>query len=182
MTGIRSARTEIVCSIDCDCTFDPHELVHMIPMLVEGVDMVQASPYHKDGAVQNVPGWRLVLSKGASFLFRSILRTKIASYTACFRVVRRSSLVDIELHETGFHGVPEMLGQLDLKGGKIVEYPTVLAVRLFGVSKMNTLKTIGGTIKLLSRLTKLRLFGKSNPIQTSLTPAGLPAAQKEINK
>ncbi len=173
ITGIRAARTEIVCTIDCDCTFDPHELVNMIPMLTDGVDMVQASPYHKDGAVQNVPGWRLALSKGASVLYRRVLRTKIASYTACFRVLRRSAMIDIEPQETGFHGVPEMLGLLDLKGGKIVEYPTVLAVRLFGASKMKTAKTIVGTVKLLSRLTKMRFFGKSTSIQTSLTPAGL---------
>ena len=182
ITGIRAADTEIVCSIDCDCTFDPHELVNMIPMLTEGVDLVQASPYHKDGAVQNVPGWRLLLSKGASVLYRRILRTKIASYTACFRVLRRSAMLDIEPQETGFHGVPEMLGLLDLKGGTIVEYPTVLAVRLFGASKMKTLKTIGGTVKLMSRLAKLRFFGKSTPIQTSLTPARLTAVSKDVTK
>ena len=182
MTGIRAARTEIVCTIDCDCTFDPHELVNMIPMLTDGVDMVQASPYHKDGAVQNVPGWRLLLSKGASVLYRRVLRTKIASYTACFRVVRRSAMVDIEPTESGFHGVPEMLGLLDLRGGTIVEYPTVLAVRLFGASKMKTAKTIVGTVKLISRLAMMRFFGKSNPIQPSLTTAGLTAAPKDITE
>ncbi len=182
ITGIRAARTEIVCTIDCDCTFDPHELVNMIPMLTDGVDMVQASPYHKDGAVQNVPGWRLALSKGASVLYRRVLRTKIASYTACFRVLRRSAMIDIEPTETGFHGVPEMLGLLDLKGGKIVEYPTVLAVRLFGASKMKTAKTIVGTVKLLSRLAKMRFFGKSNSIQPSLTPAGLTVPKDVPNE
>ena len=180
VTGIRAANTEIVCSIDCDCTFDPHELVNMIPMLTDDVDLVQASPYHKDGGVQNVPGWRLMLSKGASVLFRLILRTKIASYTACFRVFRRSAMIDIEPQESGFHGVPEMLGLLDLKGGKIVEYPTVLAVRLFGASKMKTIKTIGGTIHLLTRLAKMRLFGKSNTIKSSLTSTGLETASKNI--
>ncbi len=183
MTGIRAARTEIVCTIDCDCTFDPHELVHMIPMLADGVDMVQASPYHRDGAVQNVPGWRLALSKGASVLYRRVLNTKIASYTACFRVVRRSAMLDIKPQETGFHGVPEMLGLLDMKGGKIVEYPTVLAVRLFGASKMKTAKTIVGTVKLLARLARMRFFGKSERIQPSLTPAGLrPVTDEATNK
>lgn len=182
VSGIRAARTEIVCTIDCDCTFDPHELVNMIPMLTDGVDMVQASPYHKDGAVQNVPGWRLALSKGASVLYRRVLRTKIASYTACFRVLRRSAMIDIEPSESGFHGVPEMLGLLDLKGGKIVEYPTVLAVRLFGASKMKTAKTIVGTVKLISRLAKMRFFGKSNSIQPSLTTAGLTVPKDVPNK
>lgn len=179
VTGIRAARTEIVCSIDCDCTFDPHELVNMIPMLEEGVDLVQASPYHKEGGVQNVPGWRLLLSKGASVLFRRVLHTKIASYTACFRVMRRSSMLDIEPEELGFHGVPEMLGLLDLKGGKIVEFPTVLAVRLFGASKMKTLKTIAGTVKLLSRLALMRVFGKTTPIRPSTSSERLLPASKD---
>ncbi|HQY67814.1 MAG TPA: glycosyltransferase [Pyrinomonadaceae bacterium] len=179
VTGIRAARTEIVCSIDCDCTFDPHELENMIPMLGECVDLVQASPYHKDGGVQNVPGWRLLLSKGASVLFRRVLHTKIASYTACFRVMRRSSMIDIEPEELGFHGVPELLGLLDLKGGKIVEFPTVLAVRLFGASKMKTLKTIAGTVKLLSRLTLMRAFGKTNPIRPSTSSERLLPASKD---
>jgi polysaccharide deacetylase family protein (PEP-CTERM system associated) len=180
MTGIRAADTEIVCSIDCDCTFDPHGLINMIPMLTDGVDMVQASPYHKDGGVQNVPGWRLLLSKGASVLFRRVLHTKIASYTACFRVIRRSAMLDIDPQDTGFHGVPEMLGLLDLKGGKIVEHPAVLEVRLFGASKMKTLKTIAGTVKLLSRLAKMRLFGNSTAIKSSLTSKGLEPAPKNI--
>ncbi|HRI04018.1 MAG TPA: glycosyltransferase [Pyrinomonadaceae bacterium] len=182
MTGIRAAKTEIVCSIDCDCTFDPHELVKMIPLLKEDVDMVTASPYHKDGGVQNVPGWRLLLSKGASVLYRRVLRTKIASYTSCFRVFRRSAMVNINPTAPGFHGVPEMLGLLDLEGGKIVEFPTVLAVRLFGVSKMNTLKTIVGTVKLLSHLAMLRMFGKPEPDQPTLSPAALTPITKDLPK
>src|SRR5438552_8698678 len=74
LTGIRHATTEIVCSIDCDCTYDPHELRNFIPTLTDGVDMVTASPYHPLGAVLNVPSWRLSLSKGASFLYRRVLR------------------------------------------------------------------------------------------------------------
>ncbi|MEJ7625142.1 MAG: glycosyltransferase [Pyrinomonadaceae bacterium] len=180
MTGLRAATTEIVCSIDCDCTFDPHELVKMIPMLTDDVDMVQASPYHKDGAVQNVPGWRLLLSKGASVLYRQILHTKIASYTACFRVLRRSAMVDIQPQAPGFHGVPEMLGLLDLNGGKIVEFPTVLAVRLFGASKMKTAKTIVGTVKLLGRLAMIRFSGNLEPIKPSLTSSGLAVTSKDL--
>jgi polysaccharide deacetylase family protein (PEP-CTERM system associated) len=182
MTGLRAADTEIVCSIDCDCTFDPHELVKMIPLLKDGVDMVTASPYHKDGGVQNVPGWRLLLSKGASVLYRRVLRTKIASYTSCFRVMRRNAMVNIHPTAPGFHGVPEMLGLLDLNGGVIVEFPTVLAVRLFGASKMKTAKTIIGTVKLIARLAVLRVFGKSAVIQPSLTARGLASAAKPVIK
>jgi glycosyltransferase involved in cell wall biosynthesis len=168
MTGLEAAETEIVCSMDCDCTYDPHELVNMLPLMTEDVDLVTASPYHKDGGVRNVPGWRLFLSRGASFLYRRVLRSKLDTYTSCFRVYRRSSLVDTELLESGFLGVAEMLGRLDLEGGKIVEFPAVLEVRLFGISKMKTAKTIVGHLKLLTRLIKMRLFRNSEVIESSI--------------
>ncbi len=169
MTGIKSAKTEIVCSMDCDCTYDPHELANMIPLLTENVDLVTASPYHKAGSVRNVPEWRLFLSKGASFLYRRALRSKLDTYTSCFRVYRRSSVVNLDIKEKGFLGVAELLGKLDLKGGKILEYPATLDVRLFGFSKMKTARTIFGHLKLLTRLSKERVFGKSELIETSLS-------------
>ncbi len=159
-TGIRAATTEIVCSMDCDCTYDPHELVRMIPMLTGNVDLVTASPYHREGGVRNVPEWRLFLSKGASWLYRRTLRSKLDTYTSCFRVYRRASVVDLPIEEKGFLGVAEMLGRLDLAGGRIVEYPTVLEVRLFGFSKMKTARTIAGHLRLLGRLARIRVNSK----------------------
>jgi polysaccharide deacetylase family protein (PEP-CTERM system associated) len=173
MTGIKNAETEIVCSMDCDCTYDPHELKNMIPLLTDGVDMVTASPYHASGGVRNVPEWRLFLSKGASFLYSKVLRSDISTYTSCFRIYRRSSVVDLNLKETGFLGVAEMLGKLVLRGGRVIEYPAVLEVRLFGFSKMKTARTIFGHLKLLSHLSKEHLFGKTETIETSLPKENL---------
>lgn len=169
MTGLGAAKTEVVCSMDCDCTYDPHELLNMLPLMTKDVDLVTASPYHKKGGVRNVPAWRLFLSRGASFLYRRVLRSKLDTYTSCFRVYRRSSMVGMHLRESGFLGIAEMLGRLDLSGGRIVEFPTVLEVRLFGISKMKTAKTIFGHLRLLSHLSGLRWFRKSDAIKTSLT-------------
>jgi polysaccharide deacetylase family protein (PEP-CTERM system associated) len=157
LTGIRHARTEVVCSIDCDCSYDPAELRRMIPLLSAGVDLVTASPYHPRGLVRNVPGWRLALSRGASFLYRRVLRTRLSTYTSCFRVYRRSAVADLQLQEEGFLGVTEMLGRLDLRGARIVEHPATLEVRIFGHSKMRALRGILGHLKLLSRFVAMRL-------------------------
>ena len=162
LNGIRHANTEIVCSIDCDCTYDPHELRNMIPQLGEGVDMVTASPYHPQGEVRNVPSWRLALSKASSFLYRQVLRQKLFTYTSCFRVYRRSAVINLHLKEDGFLGVAEMLGKLDLCGSKIVEYPATLDVRLFGYSKMKILRTIAGHFRLLTRLLAQRIRPSSD--------------------
>ena len=118
--------------------------------------------------MRNVPEWRLFLSKGASFLYRRALNAKLDTFTSCFRVYRRSSVVNLPIEEKGFLGVAEMLGRLNLKGGKIIEYPAVLEVRLFGFSKMKTARTIFGHLKLLSKLSKSRLFGKTQEIKNPL--------------
>jgi len=158
LTGISAAETEIVCSIDCDCSYDPHELINMIPLLTGNVDMVTASPYHPRGQVLNVPKWRLALSKTLSFLYRRVLRQKLATYTSCFRVYRRSAVADLTVREGGFLGVAEMLGTMDLKGARISEYPATLEVRLLGRSKMKVCRTILGHLGLLARLLSIRLF------------------------
>lgn len=156
MTGIRAAETEIVCSMDADCTYDPNELVNLIPLLTPDVALVTASPYHPSGGVRNVPAWRLGLSKGASWLYRQTLQQDLHTFTSCFRVYRKSTIEKIELKENGFLGVAELLGKLALSGERIVEHPAVLEVRLFGFSKMKTLRTIFGHLKLLARLRKMR--------------------------
>jgi polysaccharide deacetylase family protein (PEP-CTERM system associated) len=157
LTGIRYASDEIVCSMDCDCTYDPHELVHMIPLLTADVDLVTASPYHPQGGrVMNVPGWRLVLSKGASWLYSKVLRHKLHTYTSCFRVYRRSAVADLELKEMGFLGVSETLALLDLRGHNIREFPTTLYVRILGQSKMKVARNIVGHLKNLWRMRQMR--------------------------
>src|SRR5262249_23766585 len=111
LNGISHANTEIVCSMDSDCTYDPRELQGMIPRLAQNVDVVPGSPYHPDGQVLGVPWWRLQISKFASFLYRCVLRQKLATYTSCFRVYRRSAVLGIRVNETGYAGIGELLGR-----------------------------------------------------------------------
>ena len=66
-------------------------------------------------------------------------------------------MVDLNVEDGGFLGVTEMLGRLDLEGGKIIESPAVLETRLFGASKMNTMRTTFDHLGLLYRLSKERI-------------------------
>jgi polysaccharide deacetylase family protein (PEP-CTERM system associated) len=163
LTGIREATSEIVCSIDCDCSYDPRELRSMIPLLGEGVDLVTASPYHPQGSVRNVPQWRLSLSKSASALYRLLSRHKLGTYTSCFRVYRRRAMLDLDIRQPGFLGIVEIIGKLDLRGRNIAEYPTTLESRILGRSKMKTLRTIAGHLGLMARLAWLRATRRGVP-------------------
>ncbi len=151
LEGIRAAESEIVCSIDCDCSYDPAYLEEMIPLFEEErADLVTASPYHPEGRVYSVPNWRLFLSKNLSRLYNLVLGRRIHTYTSCFRVYRRSAVLGLELEHPGFLGIAELLIEVLHRGGKVIEFPATLESRLLGTSKMKTLRTILGHLKLLA--------------------------------
>jgi dolichol-phosphate mannosyltransferase len=135
-TGLAHASAEIVASIDADCTYEPVQLQALLAHLTDDVDMVVASPYHPAGRVVGVASWRLALSRMASRLYSLVLQNQLHTYTSCFRIYRRSAVIDLPLSRGGFVGVVELLWQLDRRGGRIVECPAVLQVRTTGQSKM----------------------------------------------
>jgi polysaccharide deacetylase family protein (PEP-CTERM system associated) len=166
LTGIKAAETETVCSIDCDCSYDPNVLEAMIPLL-ENADMVTASPYHPNGKVVNVPNWRLFLSHNLCRMYSILLEERFYTYTSCCRVYRRKAMIDIPLKNTGFLGVAEMLVRLKLLNGKIVEYPATLESRILGESKMKIVKTINLHLGFLKELffNKERMREESKPVR-----------------
>ncbi len=157
-TGLRAAQTEFVCSLDADCTYDPLVLLPMLHLLEEGADLVTASPYHPLGKVEQVPAWRLALSRGASLLYRTVLRTRLHTFTSCCRAYRRSVVVNLLLRNGGFTGIAELLARLLLEGGNVAEQPAVLRVRRFGQSKMRILRVFLGHCLLLTELAVVHAF------------------------
>jgi len=166
-TGIKAAETKIVCSIDADCTYDPVTLLDTIPLLSDEADVVVASPYHKDGGVLNVPGWRLLLSKHLSKFYHLVFKNKLSTYTSCFRVYNREAVAHIDLKHGDYIGIVELLARVDMQGGKIIEFPTTLQSRLLGHSKMKVLKTIGGHIKFLLEIIRTKAETKISRFSTA---------------
>jgi glycosyltransferase involved in cell wall biosynthesis len=158
MTGLLHAPTELVGVIDCDCSYDPAEVVRMIPLMQSGTALVTASPYHPDGHVVNVPAWRLWLSRRLSQLYRVTLNTPLYTYTACVRLYRKSALQDLTLRHGNYLGIAEILARLDQSGARIVESPATLEARILGHSKMKIVRTSIGHIGLLSELLMARIL------------------------
>ncbi|MBL8959467.1 MAG: glycosyltransferase [Gemmatimonadetes bacterium] len=151
-TGIEASRDELTCSIDADCTYDPHQLSLLLPALRRGAAMVTASPYHPAGRVRHVPEWRLVLSRTLSRLYTRTLGTGLHTYTSCFRAYRRSAIVGLPQSHGGFLGIAEMLVRTVLAGERVDEVPATLEVRLIGHSKLKILRVIRGHLGLLWQL------------------------------
>ena len=172
VTGTRAATSEIVCSMDSDCTYDPMQFLDLLPSLEDSVALVTASPYHRDGAVRGVGPVRLFLSRSLSRLYRVVLRPKLRTYTSCFRVYRRSVVLALQLRHGGFLGIAEMIGRIDQAGHDVVECPAVLETRRYGRSKMRILRTIIGHLGLVARFGAERLRAR---------PAGGPVMSRRAS-
>lgn len=159
-SGMLAATTEIVCSMDCDCTYDPHELARMIPRLRPGIDVVVASPYHAEGSARHLPWWRRALARSLAGLYRAALHEPLTCYTSSFRVYRRSRLLGLRVRRGGFIGVTETLARLALDGAAIVEHPVTLDARLFGRSRLAVVRGIADHLGLLAELAWLRARGR----------------------
>jgi glycosyltransferase involved in cell wall biosynthesis len=173
LTGLDYANTEIVCSIDSDCTYDPRDLGRLVPMIEAGNDMITASPYHPQGGVAGVPAWRLVLSKAASTLYRLAFRAHVYTFTACYRAYRRSSVIHLDVQNPRYGGLAEMLLLLLIDGGRVGEFPTTLQVRRFGSSKMKVVRTIFAHLALMRKLLPVS-WASGKPRATPI-PAPAPA-------
>jgi dolichol-phosphate mannosyltransferase len=158
-TGFRAATGQIVCTMDCDCTYAPEELAGMIRMLEEEhADIVTASPYHP-AVLNQESSRRLFLSRMCSLIYQKLAPEKLYCYTSFFRVYRRQWTRPDMFTSDGFLGVTEILLTAAYCGAAIAEYPAFLGQRRFGRSKMRTLQVIrehltlmGHTMRLNARL------------------------------
>lgn len=158
-TGFAHVTGAIVVTCDSDGTYPFSEIPNLLDRLVPGVDIVTASPYHPGGGIDNVPAYRVTISKGASFLYRLLVDGRIHTYTALFRACRREVIERVPTSADGFLMVTELLVEALLAGYRVVEYPTTLRVRQYGQSKAKVLRITRTHLHYMAGLLRRRLRG-----------------------
>jgi dolichol-phosphate mannosyltransferase len=141
-TGFIAVSGDLIVTTDSDGTYRFSTIPALLACLTPGVDMVTASPYHPQGGVAGVPRYRLVLSQGASFLYRILVDWNVRTYTCLFRAYRRNVIDTISFQANGFLAGTELMVKGMLKGYRMVEFPAVLYSRMFGISKAKLMRTI----------------------------------------
>ncbi|MCU0491329.1 MAG: glycosyltransferase family 2 protein [Chloroflexaceae bacterium] len=160
-TGFSYARGAIIVTCDSDGTYPFNEIPNLLARLGPDVDIVTGSPYHPEGGIENVPAYRIFLSKGASFLYRVLVDGRINTYTSMFRAYRRPVVERVQTRATGFLMVTEMLVEAMLNGFHVAEYPAVLRVRRYGQSKARVARITRTHLEYQANLLRRRLFGNS---------------------
>lgn len=141
-TGFAASRGAVVVTTDSDGTYKFSEIPALLAYLTPDVDIVTASPYHPNGGVMNVPGYRLILSRGASAVYRLLGNRRIHTYTALFRAYRRHIIQQIPFESNDFLAGTELLVNAMRMGYRVAEYPTVLHSRVVGESKAKLARTV----------------------------------------
>ncbi len=159
-TGFSRAQGDFIAALDSDCTYSPVLFEKMLEMMDEKTDIVTVSPYHPQGKVNNVPAYRIFLSKSVSQIYRLLLGSSLYTYTAMVRVYRQEVVKKVHFESNTFLGVTEHLTKALLQGYKAKELPAELNVRKFGQSKMRTMRVIGDHLGLISKIASHRVLGR----------------------
>lgn len=151
-TGMAAAHGDVIVTMDSDCTYDPLEIPGLVEKL-DVADVVLGSPYHPAGGTDNVRPHRLALSMTLSGLYRRVLRRPdLHTFTSMFRAYSRDAAAAASSQANDYLALTESLVSLIDGGYRIVEYPTVLHVRVEGVSKMRVLRMVRRHACLVLRL------------------------------
>lgn len=156
-TGFQVVDGDIIITTDSDGTYKFSTIPALLAKMGDGVDLITASPYHPQGEVVGVPGYRIFLSRGSSLLYRLLLNWKIHTYTALYRAYRREVVDTISFRADDYLAGTEIMVKAMLKGYKVAEYPAALHRRMFGVSKAKLLRTIQSHLRFQAQLLLHRL-------------------------
>lgn len=161
-TGLRGAHGKIVVTTDSDSTYRFTEIPRLLSFMTPSVDIVTASPYHPLGAVEGVPKYRLILSRGSSLIYRVLVDSRVHTFTSLFRAYRADVIKDVSFSSDGYLAVAEILVNAILSGYRVAEYPATLHSRAIGTSKAKVVRIIRAHLRFqaLVLLRRLRIGRK----------------------
>jgi glycosyltransferase involved in cell wall biosynthesis len=145
----RAKRTDIVVTIEADCTSDLSLLNTMLTLNSLGYNLVLASVYAQGGGFDKTSFMRQFVSAVANFMYRFLFNIKVLTLSSFYRVYAVSLLQDIDkkfegkvIEETGFVSMLEILTKAIWCNAKIIEVPMQLqSHKRVGKSKMKVIKT-----------------------------------------
>lgn len=154
-----SSETDFICTMDCDNT-QPPELIHDMLMQSEKHDLqiIVASRYQPGAQIKGLSGVRVILSQGASLLFRIFTPLPgIFDYTCGYRLYRASLLRDLVrfyehqlFTERGFSCMADILLKCRALRPRAGEVPLILRYdEKLGASKMHVARTVIQTLRLI---------------------------------
>lgn len=132
---------DYICTMDADCSHAPTTLPHLISACKNNhTDIAIGSRYIAGGCIRDWPYSRVLLSRIANWIARSITGIAVQDVTAGFVCYKRSILEAIlskPIISNGYSFQVEMKFLAYLCGARLQELPIIFVNRIRGKSKMN---------------------------------------------
>jgi|GEM_PF-1018871 len=129
-TAMEQTDSDYLIALDADLSYSPDHITSLLEPLMRGMaDLTLASPYHPDGKVQNVPGFRAWLSRTGNRVLSHSFQHHYYTTTCVVRGYTRRLIDHLELVSTSKDLHLEVIYKTELLGFNIQEVPAVLAWR-----------------------------------------------------
>lgn len=136
--GFAAARGHAIMTMDADLSHPPVFIKSMLNSLREA-EVVIASRYVRGGTA-DMPGFRRFLSRTLNAFFARGLSLPVKDASSGFRLYRADVLRNLELVQTDFSILEEILVKIIVQGYHVVEIPFHYAARGKGHSKAKIIK------------------------------------------
>ncbi|MEN8182068.1 MAG: glycosyltransferase, partial [Myxococcota bacterium] len=160
MSALESADSrDIIVTMDADNTHSPALIARMVRGIREGNDVVIASRFRPAARIKGVPLYRRFLSRGGSWMLRTIFPThNVRDFTSGYRAYRAAILEQAFatygrpfVAESGFACMLDILLKLRRLDAIMCEVPLILRYDFkYGLSKMMVLRTLSQTLRLIA--------------------------------
>ena len=154
---------DYIITMDADSSHNPEDIPKLLSKAQKGYDIAIGSRYCKEG---KVIGWkldRLLISKTANKIARSLLKLPVNDLTSGFRCYSRQYVQKVlpKLHSQTYEIQIETLRQACIQNAKVTEIPITFTNRKKGKSKL-TLNEIAAFSKYILKVLLEQLFKREH--------------------
>lgn len=129
-TAMENTDSDYLIALDADLSYGPEHIKGLLAPLMNGTaDLTLASPYHPEGKVVNVPGFRAWLSRTGNRVLSRSFQQRYYTTTCVVRGYTRRLIDHLELVSTSKELHLEVIYKTELLGFTIIEVPATLAWR-----------------------------------------------------
>ena len=153
-TAIKECKTDYLIIYDSDCTYDYKIIKNLIDIIKANptTDIVNVSyKIVEEKKPQNL--FRFLLSEGASLtyklFFKEIKNYSITVFTCSYRIYNLNKVKSLKLLSDDFNSCAELMIRAIQKNFRIKEIPGINLGRKLGKSKMNIIKNIFNSLKII---------------------------------
>ncbi len=146
-SGLTGATKELVFYTDGDGQYDVLELKRLLPVLQEGVDVVNGYKIARSD-----PWHRIVIGKVYLVLMRLLFQFRVRDVDCDFRLIRRSALETISLRHSSGVICLELVKKLELAGFRFADFPVHHYHRVHGRSQFFNVRRLVATAANILRL------------------------------